>query len=115
MTSTMPAAGLPSRRRTNTDLLLFLAATFAVSRLPWGAALLAGGDTAEPLPRLLYVVGTFGPTAVALLLWCCGRRRPRGPGPFRGVVRWLPPALVLGSVPPVAGALVDGTLDLAIA
>jgi membrane protease YdiL (CAAX protease family) len=115
MTSTMPAAGLPSRRRTNADLLLFLAATFAVSWLPWGAALLAGGDTAEPLPRLLYVAGTFAPTAVALLLWCCGRRRRPGPDPFRAVVRWLPPALVLGALPPVAGALVDGTLDLAVA
>jgi membrane protease YdiL (CAAX protease family) len=31
------------------------------------------------------------------------------------VLLWLPPALVLGAVPPVAGALVDGTLDLAVA
>jgi uncharacterized protein len=114
MTSTMPDADL-SRRRTKTDLLLFLAATFAVSWLPWGVALLAGGDTSEPLPGLLYVAGTFAPTAVALLLWCCGRRRPSGPGPFRTVVRWLPAALVLGAVPPIVGALVDGALDLVVA
>jgi membrane protease YdiL (CAAX protease family) len=112
MTSTLP---LPGRQRTKTDLLLFLTATFALSWLAWGAALLAGGDTAEPLPQLLFVVGSFGPTVVALLLWCCGRRRPRGHYPFRAVGLWLPPALLLGAAPSVAGALVDGTLDLAVA
>jgi membrane protease YdiL (CAAX protease family) len=112
MTSTLP---LPGRQRTKTDLLLFLTATFAVSWLAWGAALLAGGDTAEPLTQLLFVVGSFGPTVVALLLWCCGRRRPRGNNPFRAVGLWLPPALLLGAAPAVAGAIVDGTLDLAVA
>lgn len=112
MTSTLP---LPGRQRTKTDLLLFLTATFAASWLAWGAALLAGGDTAEPLTQLLFVVGSFGPTVVALLLWCCGRRRPRGNNPFRAVGLWLPPALLLGAAPAIAGALVDGTLDLAVA
>jgi len=110
MTSTLPAT-----ERTRTDLLLFLTATFAVSWLAWAAALLAGGDTAEPLPRLLFVVGAFGPTVVALLLWCCGRRRPRGHNPFRTAGRWLLPALLLGAAPALAGALVDGTLDLGVA
>jgi membrane protease YdiL (CAAX protease family) len=97
------------------DLLLFFVGTFAGSWVLWGAALLAGGDVAQPLPQVLFVVGTFGPTAVALLLWCCGRRRPRGDSPFRTAGRWLPAALVLGAAPGVAGALVDGTLDPAIA
>ncbi|MHA6621807.1 CPBP family intramembrane glutamic endopeptidase [Pseudonocardia sp. DLS-67] len=97
------------------DLLLFFVGTFAGSWLLWGAALLAGGDVAQPLPQLLFVIGTFGPTAVALLLWCCGRRRPRGDNPFRTVGRWLPAALLLGAAPTVAGALVDGTLDPAVA
>lgn len=112
MTSTLP---LPGRQRTKTDLLLFLTATFAASWLAWGAALLTGGDTAEPLTQLLFVVGSLGPTVVALLLWCCGRRRPRGNNPFRAVGLWLPPALLLGAAPAIAGALVDGTLDLAVA
>jgi uncharacterized protein len=105
----------PSPQRTRTDLLLFFAGTFAVSWLPWGLALLAGGDIGEPLPQLLFVVGAFGPTAVALLLWCGGRRRPRGPNPFRAAGRWLPPALLLGAAPALVAALVDGTLDLAAA
>ncbi|QYN35357.1 CPBP family intramembrane metalloprotease [Pseudonocardia sp. DSM 110487] len=105
----------PSPQRTRTDLLLFFAGTFAVSWLPWGLALLAGGDIGEPLPQLLFVVGAFGPTAVALLLWCGGRRRPRGPNPFRAAGRWLLPALLLGAAPAIAAALVDGTLDLATA
>jgi membrane protease YdiL (CAAX protease family) len=97
------------------DLLLFLAGTFGGSWALWGAALLAGGDVAQPLPRLLFVLGTFGPTAVALLLWCCGRRWPRGGNPLRSVARWLPAALALGAAPGLAGALVDGTLDPAVA
>jgi membrane protease YdiL (CAAX protease family) len=104
-----------TRQRTRTDLLLFLTGTFAMSWLLWGAALLAGGDIGQPLPGLLFVVGTFGPTAVALLLWCAGRRRPRGPNPFRVAGRWLPPALLLGAAPALVAAVVDGTLDLAAA
>jgi uncharacterized protein len=102
-------------RRTRTDLLLFFTGTFAVSWLLWGAALLAGGDIGLPLPGLLFVVGAFGPTAVALLLWCAGRRRPRGPNPFRVAGRWLLPALLLGAAPALVAAVVDGTLDLAVA
>lgn len=115
MTRTLPATDGSTARRTRTDLLLFLGATFAVSWLPWGAALLAGGDTGRPLTRLLFVIGTFGPTAVALLLWCAGRRRPHGHNPFRASGRWLLPALVFGAAPAVVGALIDGTLDLATA
>jgi uncharacterized protein len=104
-----------SRQRTRTDLLLFFIGTFAASWLLWGAALLAGGDIGQPVPQLLYVVGAFGPTAVALLLWCTGRRRPRGPNPFRAAGRWLLPALLLGAAPALVAAVVDGTLDLAAA
>jgi uncharacterized protein len=104
-----------SRWRTRTDLLLFFTGTFAVSWLLWGAALLAGGDIGQPLPRLLFAIGASGPTVVALLLWCAGRRRPRGPDPFRATGRWLLPALLLGAAPAVVAALVDGTLDLAAA
>jgi membrane protease YdiL (CAAX protease family) len=102
-------------RTSRHDLLLFFTGTFAASWLPWGAALLAGGDTGQPLPGLLFVVGTFGPTAIALLLWCAGRRRPRGHNPFRAAGRWLPAALLLGAAPAVVAALVDGTLDLTAA
>jgi membrane protease YdiL (CAAX protease family) len=111
-------AALPagaSRRRTRTDLVLFFVGTFAVSWLSWGGALLAGGDLEQPLPYALFVVGTFGPTTVAALLFIAGRRRPRGTSPFRGMRRWLPPALLLGAAPAVAAALVDGSLDLATA
>jgi hypothetical protein len=81
-----------SRWRTRTDLLLFLTGTFVVSWLLWGAALLAGGDIGQPLPRLLFVIGAFGPTAVALLLWCAGRCRPRGPSPTARST-WQPQAI----------------------
>jgi CAAX protease family protein len=115
MNPAIPAVGVSSRQRTRADLLLFLIGTFAASWLPWGAALLAGGDIEQPLPQLLFVVGAFGPTVVALVLWCAGRRRPRGRNPFREAGRWLLPALLLGAAPAVVAALVDGTLDLAVA
>ncbi len=101
--------------RSRTDLLLFFAGTFALSWLPWGAALLAGGDIGRPLPHLLFVVGAFGPSAVAALLWLAGRRRPPGRNPFRTAHRWLLPALLLGAAGPIAAALVDGSVDLAAA
>jgi CAAX protease family protein len=104
-----------SRRRSRTELLLFFVGTFAGSWLLWGAALLAGGDVGQPLPQVLFVIGAFGPTLAALLLWCAGRRRPRGQNPFHTTGRWLLPALLLGAAPAVVAALVDGALDLAVA
>jgi uncharacterized protein len=106
---------IPDTARTRTDLLLFAAATLALSWVPWGMALLAGGDIGRPLPYLLFVAGAFGPSAAAAFLWLAGRRRPRGRNPFRDTHRWLLPALLLGAAPPVAAALVDGSLDLATA
>lgn len=110
MISTFSDAG-----RTRTDLLLFFVGTFAVSWLPWGAALLAGGDIGQPVPYVLFVIGAFGPTAAAAVLWLAGRRRPRGGNPLRAAHRWLPLALLLGAAPAVAAAVVEGPLDLAAA
>jgi hypothetical protein len=106
---------LPDPARTRTDLRLFFAGTFAASWAPWGAALLAGGDLAQPVPHVLFVVGTFGPSAVAALLWLAGRRRPRERGSIRSAHRWFLPALLLGAAPAVAAAVVDGSFDLAAA
>jgi membrane protease YdiL (CAAX protease family) len=108
-------SALSDAGRTRTDLLLFFTGAFALSWLPWAAAFLAGGDLGQPLPYLLFVVGTFGPTAAAALLWLAGRRRPRGRNPFRTAHSWLLPALMFGAAPPVAAALVDGAVDLAAA
>lgn len=106
---------IPDTARTRTDLVLFAAATLTLSWVPWGMALLAGGDIGQPLPYLLFVVGAFGPTTAAALLWLAGRRRPPGRNPFRDAHRWLLPALLLGAAPPIAAALVDGSLDPASA
>jgi membrane protease YdiL (CAAX protease family) len=102
-----------TRLRLGSDLVLFFVGAFAVSWLPWGAALLAGGDLGRPLPYVLYVLGTFGPTIAAATLWLVGRRRSRGLNPLRTARHWLLPALLLGAAPAIAAALVDGPLDLA--
>jgi hypothetical protein len=93
------------RRGSRSALGLFFGGTFGLSWLLWGAALLAGGRLDLPLPYVLFVVGAFGPTLVAAALWLAGRRRARGPQPFRGTHRWLPPALVLGAAPALVAAL----------
>lgn len=103
------------RHRTTSDLVLFFGGTFGLSWLFWAAALLSGGDIAQPLANVLFVVGAFGPTIVAALLWLAKRRRPRGPDPFRTTHRWLLPALLLGALPAIVAASLDGPLDLAAA
>jgi membrane protease YdiL (CAAX protease family) len=110
VSSTLRDAG-----RTRIDLLLFFTGTLVLSWLPWGAALLAGGDLGQPLPYVLFVVGSFGPTVAAAVLWLAGRRRPRGRNPFRTVHRCLLPALLFGAAPPVVAALVGRSFDVAAA
>jgi CAAX protease family protein len=102
-------------RRVGADLGLFFGATFGLSWLLWGAALLSGGTLDQPLPYVLFVVGAFGPTIAAAVLWLAGLRRRRGCNPIRTVHRWLLPALLLGAAPAVTAAVLIGPVELTAA
>ncbi|GAA3068191.1 CPBP family intramembrane metalloprotease [Pseudonocardia yunnanensis] len=102
-------------RNRRSDLLLFFGGTFAVSWIPWAVALLLGGDTTQGSTRVLFVVGTFGPSLVAGILWALRRRGAPRTNPLRTVHRWLLPALVLGAAPFVVAALIEGSHDPAAA
>lgn len=97
----------------------FLVLTFGFSWGIWGAGLLAGGDMSDPLVEVLQVAGLCGPGVAAGVLALTVRRGAGQAWPaavpagrrdgwrarLSGAPRWLPAALLLGSVPAVGAAV----------
>jgi membrane protease YdiL (CAAX protease family) len=89
--------------------LRFLVLTFGISWGAWALALVAGGDIADRLVYVLWVVGAFGPTLAALVMRLLGHRSVRR-ARFSAAGRWVPAALLAGLLPAVAAVLVTGTM-----
>jgi membrane protease YdiL (CAAX protease family) len=106
--SAAPAAVDPPGRPRG-GLGVFWVLAFALAWVPWGGAWLLGGDIADPAVFALYAIGGFGPSLAAVVLWCAGRRSPRGVR-WDAVGRWLPAAVGIGAAPAVVATLVTPVL-----
>ncbi|MEU9190844.1 type II CAAX endopeptidase family protein [Streptomyces sp. NPDC048484] len=98
----------PDSRRT--DLILFMAITFALSWASWFVAIGLGGSAMSSPVALPYVFGAFGPLVGALVIRV--RRGRRGEPAPEHVVRfrrknafWVPLLLVLASATVLSAAL----------
>jgi membrane protease YdiL (CAAX protease family) len=87
----------------------FLVLTFGISWGAWALALAAGGDTADPLVYVLWVVGAFGPTLAALVM-CLSEHRGERSARRAAARMWVPGALLAGLLPVVGAVLVTGAM-----
>jgi len=85
----------------------FLVLTFGISWGAWALALAAGGNTADPLVFVLWVVGASGPTLAALVMRLFGHRSKRS-ARLAAAGMWVPGALLAGLLPVIAALLVTG-------